>query len=232
MTFSPVERKTLAQRVAEEIRGSIIDGHYGAGEALPAERELAKQFDINRSSVREALLRLEAWGLIKISQGEPTRVLDWLNGAGLQLLPYLLMPKGQLDVALLADLLSVRVMFLRWVGQQAALRSAKKPQPKLRALVDALATTTSAKEAQELDWQFYQQLVALTQNRVMRILTNVLHSIYQRAPASVELLYQTLPFDISEHQRALDAIEQSDAQTAADAMEAYGLRALGGSYAK
>ena len=47
----------------------FLDGSYGVGEKLPSERELAKQFEVSRPSLREAIQVLEAKGLINRRQG-------------------------------------------------------------------------------------------------------------------------------------------------------------------
>ena len=89
MSFAPVKRLKLAEQLASSIRSAIIQGTYGPGDTLPSERDLAGQFEVNRSSVREAILRLEAWGLVEVKQGGGTRVRDFLTSAGLQVLPFL-----------------------------------------------------------------------------------------------------------------------------------------------
>lgn len=55
---------TLLDRVIEKLRGAILDFHFRPGHRL-VERQLCEQLGVSRSSVREALRRLEADGLIK-----------------------------------------------------------------------------------------------------------------------------------------------------------------------
>jgi DNA-binding GntR family transcriptional regulator len=55
---------TLLDRVLEKLRGAILDFHFPPGHRL-VERELCEQLGVSRSSVREALRRLEAEGLIR-----------------------------------------------------------------------------------------------------------------------------------------------------------------------
>ena len=58
--FQTVSRPTLYAEVAGQIRSAILDGTISSGEKLPSERELARQFGVSRSSVREALRHLQA----------------------------------------------------------------------------------------------------------------------------------------------------------------------------
>ncbi len=70
----PRARGGVADRLAASLRTSIVRGRLRPGDPLPSERELADQYEVNRSSVREAMKRLEAWGLVKIRHGGATRV--------------------------------------------------------------------------------------------------------------------------------------------------------------
>lgn len=50
--------------VANELRQLMLDGVFEVGSSLPSEQELSRQLGVGRSTVREALKLLEAWGLI------------------------------------------------------------------------------------------------------------------------------------------------------------------------
>jgi GntR family transcriptional regulator, transcriptional repressor for pyruvate dehydrogenase complex len=67
--FQPLPEKRTFKEIAEQIRRSIYANTLKTGDKLPSERELAKQFNVGRISVREALRMLEQAGLIFIKQG-------------------------------------------------------------------------------------------------------------------------------------------------------------------
>lgn len=77
---------SVSQKVHHALRRDILEGKIEAGSALPSERFLAEEFGVNRHAVREALKRLEQAGLIRITHGGATRVLDWRDTGGLQVL--------------------------------------------------------------------------------------------------------------------------------------------------
>src|SRR5690349_24616687 len=85
MTFDPAPRQSVSDHVFGRLRDAVVRGRYTPGDALPSERELAATFEVNRHAVREALRRLQQLGLVKVSQGGATRVLDWRVHAGLDL---------------------------------------------------------------------------------------------------------------------------------------------------
>jgi GntR family transcriptional regulator, transcriptional repressor for pyruvate dehydrogenase complex len=67
--FQPVSYAPAYLRVSEAIRDRILKRELREGEALPTETELARQFEVNRSTVREALRKLESSGLLGRRRG-------------------------------------------------------------------------------------------------------------------------------------------------------------------
>jgi GntR family transcriptional repressor for pyruvate dehydrogenase complex len=229
--FERVKRLKVAEQVVGAIREAIVRGDYQEGDSLPSERELATQFGVNRSSVREAMLRLETWGLVRIKQGGATRVRNLLKGAGLQILPYLLAPGDQIDDALLDDILSVRVMFLAWTAERAAAAATPQDIKELEARVDQMLGVSDIERLQTLDFAFFERMVQAGNNRVLALFTDVLHEIYGHNGEHLLFLY-AVPFDVSDHQRAVEAIAAGDQANAAAAMRAYGERGQEARYAR
>jgi len=61
-------------QLAAELREAILEGEFGQGKQFPTETALCKRFDVSRFTVREALRRLEAEGLIQRKRGSGTTV--------------------------------------------------------------------------------------------------------------------------------------------------------------
>ncbi|WP_370247055.1 FadR/GntR family transcriptional regulator [Nocardioides sp.] len=124
MPLAPVTRASVSDAVFAALTEEILSGRLAPGEPLPAERDLATTFEVNRHAVREALKRLQQAGLVVISQGGRTRVQDWRAHAGLEALVGLVhsgaVPSGQV----LDDLLEMRAALgadaARWCAQRAS----------------------------------------------------------------------------------------------------------------
>jgi GntR family transcriptional regulator, transcriptional repressor for pyruvate dehydrogenase complex len=69
LKYEPLVTASLAKQIAERIRESITDGTLKADDQLPTEDELAKQFQVSRPTIREALKRLAAQSLIRSRRG-------------------------------------------------------------------------------------------------------------------------------------------------------------------
>lgn len=75
-TADLVKRKSLAQKLAENLKNQIEVGAFAANHQLPNENQLMKIYGVGRSTVREAVLRLSNSGLVCIKQGKGTYVLS------------------------------------------------------------------------------------------------------------------------------------------------------------
>lgn len=76
-SFAPIPRRTVASQVREAIETAIRSGEMGPGTALPSERELAEQFDVARTSVREAVQALLSVGMVE-KRGNRSYVVERL----------------------------------------------------------------------------------------------------------------------------------------------------------
>ena len=67
--FKPIRPVRVSDEVFEQLKQSILLGHFKAGERLPTERDLAEEFQVSRVAVREALRNLENTGFVSTRQG-------------------------------------------------------------------------------------------------------------------------------------------------------------------
>src|SRR6476661_4244055 len=109
--FRPVGKPRVAEEIVHQLRGLILRGAYAVGDKLPPERKLAEELHVNRASLREAIKELEHLGLVKTRQGDGTRVLDFMQTAGVELISHLIPRDGAPDMAMLGDVLDFRRWF-------------------------------------------------------------------------------------------------------------------------
>jgi len=74
-----VAQTKLSDIIVAQIESMIVSGTWSPGEKLPSERELANQFQVSRPSLREAIQKLEAKGLVNRRQGGGTYVAGALD---------------------------------------------------------------------------------------------------------------------------------------------------------
>lgn len=74
--YEEIHLSRLYEKIVEQIETRIVDGELNAGDKLSSERELAKQFGVSRTSVREAMKALTLKGLIEVMPGRGTFITD------------------------------------------------------------------------------------------------------------------------------------------------------------
>lgn len=126
--------KTLPDRIADELIARIVTGEYTAGERLPAERTLAAELGVDRTSLRLALRQLGRLNLIEARRGSGVTVLDYRRRAGLDVLSAVLdIPGLELGSAFLLETLA------HWerVLPSLTARALKNKTPAHKAALDA-----------------------------------------------------------------------------------------------
>jgi GntR family transcriptional repressor for pyruvate dehydrogenase complex len=68
--FGPLQDSPAYRQIANQIEQRIVERSLRAGDALPSETDLARQFGVNRSTIREAIRELEIHGLLGRGRGE------------------------------------------------------------------------------------------------------------------------------------------------------------------
>jgi DNA-binding FadR family transcriptional regulator len=138
------QTRRVSDVLHDRLRAEILAGELAAGDAVPSERALAEHHGVNRHAVREALKRLEQAGLVRITQGGATRVQDWREHGGLDLLLDLVRdagaPAGGPPAEVVRSVLELRAL----IGVDAARRFVERATPadreRVAGLVDAVAS--------------------------------------------------------------------------------------------
>jgi DNA-binding FadR family transcriptional regulator len=133
------ETVTVSRRVHDSLRRQILTGELAPGDRLPSERVLAEEFGVNRHAVREALKRLQQAGLVRITHGGATRVLDWRDGGGLEVLLDLAGHKTEPLPEIVRSLLEMRAS----VGADSARLCAERGSEKERRQIEELGESTA-----------------------------------------------------------------------------------------
>jgi GntR family transcriptional regulator, transcriptional repressor for pyruvate dehydrogenase complex len=220
--LKPVEKQRVAEEIAEQLRALILNGQYPPGSKLPPERELSKRLRVNRASLREALKKLEHLGLVRIRQGDGTRVQNFMETGGIELVQHLL-PLAGGKPELIRDLLEFRRIMGREIARLAAARGGrdKDQMAKLRGLADKADLTTGAAELFDLDFEFYVALAAMCGNQVMLLLLNTVRDGVRGFMPLLANLAGPQEQVRKHHRELIAAIDKSDAATAGRVADEY-----------
>jgi len=211
---------TLARRVETELERLILESRLGEGDRLPSERELATQFGVSRTVIREAIRALAARRLVDVEMGRGMTVrVPTTEGAGEGMRLLLRLQAGGAD----AD----KVSELRRVLEDAiaALAAERRTDADLSALEQVLVQASAHREDPEAfikaDVAFHSLLARATQNELFVLVLDSLATVM----AEVRLLALRVPGTASRalahHTRVYEAVKAGDAVGARAAMDAH-----------
>lgn len=160
-----VQPTRLSDVIMQQLEGRIVDGTYAAGERLPSERELARQLDVSRPSLREAIQKLEAKGLVTRRQGGGTFVSGALHQKVTDPLFTLLAKNPEAHY----DLLEFRHALEGVSSFYAAMRGTDADRARIQQAFDEAteATEIGPKEQAQALMRFYVAITEASNNVVL-----------------------------------------------------------------
>lgn len=213
-----IRSERLYERIVEQIQARILNGELEAGHQLPTERELAEQFGVSRTAVREAMKALAQSGLIEVRPGRGTFVIDGAPRAMKQSLG-LVVRIGQ--AVGYADLIEIREMLEVEIAGLAARRATEEH---IAAMQDAVAAMDSAMDDAdafcEADLDFHLALAQGTQNALIPMLIDPVVDLLRWQRMRIYARGGAARGQYG-HKRILDAVVRHDPEAACEAMRAH-----------
>jgi DNA-binding FadR family transcriptional regulator len=210
-----VTKKRATEEAADRVRAAILAGELTPGSDLPGERELAERLGISRLTLRSALARLETEGLVQPVHGSGTRVLDYRETGGIDLIGYLAaqaLEGGVVPFALLSDLMELR----RMVGVELlTLVSQRASDEELRELderITELAGLIGEPEFMSKDLEFARAVVRAGKNLALELLYNTVGRILDGHPGLVLAFSANAEQTITVYRRLLELVRSRDAE--------------------
>ena len=220
--LKPVERQRVADEIVEQLRSLILTGQYRPGAKLPPERELAKTLGVNRASLREGLKRLEQMGLVRIRQGDGTRVENFMETAGLELVAHLVPLARDAYPDIIRDALEFRRLVAREVARLAAARIEPDDMERLEEIAArAAAPGLAPAEVFARDFDLYMALTAIASNRLIVLLVNTVREAIRSYTGILMHVIVDPAFVRAHHVRLLAALERRDVEASVSAVDDY-----------
>jgi DNA-binding FadR family transcriptional regulator len=216
--LGPIARSSVVDAVAERIRGEILAGRLPAGSKLPSERELALALGINRLTLRAALARLEALGLILTRHGAGTLVASWRERAGLDALPALAAALDPSDAAwhdMLASILEVR----RVLAAEAVALAVERHTDEDVAAMEAAAAAQRANVGDPLalargDVVFQRAVIRAAKNVGLELILNTFARLPEEHPVLVAALYEDPERTLSAYPIIIELVKSGNGDAA------------------
>lgn len=191
--FKAIQRKTLSSEMVEQILSLIRTKELRVGDKLPSERELARVFNIGRSSVREAIKILETTGLVRTT----TRGKE-ISAAGPSSIP---------NFNLAADATNIHEVFeaRKMIEIELTGLAAERASPEDIEAMHRAVTTPAESESATLaaDIAFHRALVNSAHNSVLSEVYNSITGLLFQNFKYYVLLRETQGEDLKAHHRRI-----------------------------
>ncbi len=179
MAFQPLEKKRYSEQVAHEIETKILNNELRLGERLLSEVDLAKEFRVSRTVIREAMRLLEGRGFVKIKRGPKGGIFadDGFHRPMSEALGRLV-DSGKVGAR---DVFEVRRLIEPYVAAEAARRATKGDMDEIEALLNLCRDNLDDCETlQRLRGKIHIQLAQATGNPVLIIIMNALIELLRK----------------------------------------------------
>lgn len=170
LSATPNVRQRARQKVdamQEALRKKIVDGNLANGTRLPEERELARQFDTSRATVRAALTALEREGLIERRQGSGTYVA---------FAPEISLDSFDLRVPAVSpiDIMEARRVIEPGLAELVVRRITDEDFERMSACLKQMETAQNQTEFKMAGYKFHLEIARATRNPLIVVMYELL----------------------------------------------------------
>ena len=210
------KKQSVVDSVVEWVVDQIVDGTLAPGDQLPTEAEMVLSLGVGRNSIREAIKKLEAYGVVYIKRAEGTFIAEKYSQKMLDPMLYgLILQNGDwknfVDIRRAIDIGTLYVV----VRQERRLEDMAQLHRALAELEEITSDpNASFSTIQEADNQFHSCLSKLTRNPMMVTLTTYIErlTVPSRMQTTRFIMEQGLRQEyIRLHQQIVRVVETGDA---------------------
>lgn len=205
-----IKRVNVSAEVYDQLRIMIFNGNWKSGDKLPSENDLAEMFGVSRITIRQALQKLGAIGLVETRVGEGSFVRELDSG----IIMNDLIPALYLEGISMQDVFEFRIMTEVDTAGIAAKKSTPEQVEELKLCYDQmLESKGDLSKYVDLDFHFHRLIISIAGNALVKRVHYILREIlrdniinFTRKNGSEGGVYY--------HKRIIEAIEQHDAEAA------------------
>lgn len=215
--LNKIELKNPVDLIISQIRDLISSGAVKPGEKLPPERKLAEHLGVSRSQVREAINKLQVYGIVKIIPQSGTVV----TGLGIAALEGLISDILKIEDLDFKSLVDTRVLLEREAARLAAINRTEDDIVQLtNALHQYEYKLKETDVAVEEDLLFHIKIAEASKNSVLKSLMMIITPDIVKSFLNLKVCSENNnKKTIAEHQKILDMIASKNPEGAVKAME-------------
>lgn len=215
MAINKINKQNISDLILEQMKEQILNNEWKAGQKLPSENELTKLFGVSRISVRQALQKLAAIGLIETRTGEGSFVKKLSPGIAMNhLIPTLYLSSNSLN-----EVLEFRKVVEGSVAELACLKASSEDIENLEKIFFNMEKYKDDldKFTQE-DFNFHITLGNITKNSIIMQLYTIIHEELNTAFKKI-VTVRGNKAGLYYHKLILEAIKENNCEKAKKSMD-------------
>jgi GntR family transcriptional repressor for pyruvate dehydrogenase complex len=168
----PITRFRLHEEIVAIIQKQIMNGTILPGTKLPPEREMSETFNVNRTTLREALHKLETLELLEIRHGDGVYAKHFLESGNLDLIKTAVSMDGNNETFL--NVMEARLTIVPEIAALAAQRRTAAELAEIKLVIDRDDLPIA-----ERDINIHHMIVRATHNLVYTIMLNFFNQLHR-----------------------------------------------------
>ena len=216
--FKPIKTQRIFEEVASKIKTFIFDGTLKSGDKLPSELDLAKQFNVGRQTVREALRILELSGFITVKKGfgGGPIVQNSISKKITNLISDAFRMENISINEFTAARLTIEKAILNNVFDNADDQDIKELQDNVNKAKDLISKNDVAIV---LNFEFHSLLANASKNSVFMIVEGAVNAIHRNLRSRTAPNYEFSKAAVQDHEKIMDALVKKDREKAINLLE-------------
>ncbi len=218
MSSSRISQTTVVAQVMARLKELIASGKYRPGDRLPSEQELATEFGVGRSSIREAIKAFQHLGVLTSRAAKGTFVCERSSiSTEATTWALLLGEDDMMDILELRQSMEAFSFHRLKSALDEGSADARATFEELTQIIDEMETNASrgrTRQVIEADYRFHQAIIRFGGNRlflgIWETLRNFLHEEIRRTYSALSSLEDSA----ADHREILDSLAKDEIHAA------------------
>ncbi len=204
MGIKPIQKVNVGEQVYEQLKRLLIEGEWAPGTKIPSENELADMFNVSRITVRQALQKLNALGLLETRFGEGSfvRIVD-VGESMNSLIPVMYLGEQSAQ-----EVFEFRMIIETECARLAARRATVEDIKELKETLERMEECENNRDLKAFgvaDLDFHFKIAKITRNALVI--------------KTISILQDVLESSMDDHKEIIHAIEEKEEVKAANTMK-------------
>lgn len=214
ITFQTIKRSSAVENIIGTFEQAIIRGDLKPGQRLPSEAELYEQLGVGRGTLREAMKKLEAMGVVKIQRGDGTYIVDKPSPVLLNPLMFAIMLEAGKGI----ELLELRALIEVGYCQLAAQKATEEDWSRIEEAQEAFEVSIRSRQRDldqltQHDLDFHFAIIEATHNPLVAKISRTVEELFFASIRTALSKLEDLNWAVEGHQAITDALRSGDPET-------------------